>query len=97
MGLSSSLFSGISGLQQHQQRLDVIGNNLANVNTIGFKSQRVLFQDQLYETLRSGTAPSGANGGTNPSQVGNGVQMGQISTNFNDGDFEVTGIDTDMA
>lgn len=97
MGLSGSLFAGISGLQRNQTRLDVIGNNIANVNTYGFKSQRLLFQDQLYRTLRSGTAPSGNYGGTNPSQVGAGVDMGQISTNFNQGDFETTGIESDLA
>ncbi len=97
MGLSTSLFAGISGLERHQLKLDVIGNNLANVNTIGFKSQRVLFQDMLYEILKPDQAPTAGNGGTNPSQVGVGTDLGVVDTNFNQGSFESTGIDSDMA
>lgn len=97
MGLSTSLFAGISGLERHQQRLDVIGNNLANVNTYGFKQQRVLFQDILYQTIRPGIAPDADNGGLNPSQIGVGVDLAVIDTNFNQGSFETTGIDSDLA
>lgn len=97
MGLSGALYSGISGLERNQTQLDVIGNNISNVNTYGYKSQRVLFQDILYNTMRPGTAPVGTNAGTNPSQVGGGVDISQISTDFSDGDIETTGISSDMA
>ncbi|HEY8497545.1 MAG TPA: flagellar hook-basal body complex protein, partial [Limnochordales bacterium] len=69
-----SLFSGVSGLLVHQTRMDVIGNNIANVNTVGYKTSRVTFQDMLYQSLKSATAPSQNRGGTNPQQVGLGVQ-----------------------
>lgn len=97
MGLSSSLFAGISGLQRHQLKLDVIGNNLANVNTYGYKEQRVLFQDLLYQTIKPDTAPNSNTGGTNASQVGVGVDLGTIDTNFNQGSLETTGIESDLA
>ena len=59
-----SLFSGVSGLQNHQTRMDVIGNNIANVNTIGFKRSRVIFQDMLSQTLQSAASPSENRGGS---------------------------------
>jgi len=62
-----SLFSAVSGLNAHQLRMDVIGNNIANINTPGFKKSRVTFQDMLYQTIR------GASRGTNPVQVGPGA------------------------
>jgi len=97
MGLSTSLFAGISGLERFQTSLDVIGNNVANVNTYGFKSQRVLFEDLLYDTIQSGTAPAGTNAGTNPSQIGGGVDISSIDTDFSDGELETTGIASDLA
>jgi len=97
MGLSTSLFAGISGLERFQTSLDVIGNNVANVNTYGYKSQRVLFEDLLYDTIQSGTAPSGTNAGTNPSQLGAGVDISAIDTDFSDGELETTGIASDLA
>ena len=65
-----AMFSGVSGLQAHQTKLDVIGNNIANVNTIGFKSGAVTFEDQLSQTIRSSSGPSATVGGQNPAQVG---------------------------
>ena len=97
MGLSTALFAGISGLERFQTSLDVIGNNVANVNTYGFKQQRVLFEDLLYDTLQSGTAPAGTNAGTNPSQLGAGVDISTIDTDFSDGELETTGIASDLA
>ncbi len=72
MALVSSLFTAISGLQNHQTMLNVISNNVANVNTIGFKAGRVLFQDMLSQTLANAAGPgSVANyGGRNPMQIG---------------------------
>ena len=77
-----SLFSGVSGLKTHQTKMDVIGNNIANVNTIGFKSQSVSFSDVLYQTTQGA---SGANeetgaGGTNAKQIGLGSSVSAIST-----------------
>ena len=73
-----SLFSGVSGLKSHQTRMDVIGNNIANVNTIGFKSSRVTFADTLYQTQTGASAPTSTVGGTNPKQIGLGVGVASI-------------------
>ena len=74
-----SLFAGVSALRNHQVRMDVIGNNIANVNTVGFKSSRVTFKDLLSQTLRDASAPQNNRGGTNPFQVGLGVNLGTIT------------------
>lgn len=91
-----SLFSGISGLRSHQTMLDVTGNNIANVNTTGFKASQTQFQDTLSQVL---TNPGGAQagiGGTNPAQVGLGVKVAAISTNFQQGAAQTTNRSTDM-
>lgn len=77
-----SLFAGVSGLRTHQTKMDVIGNNIANVNTVGFKSQSVTFQELLYETTQSASGPNGdtGRGGTNAKQIGLGVTQGAINT-----------------
>lgn len=90
-----SLYSGISGLRSHQAMLDVTGNNIANVNTAGFKSSSVQFQDTLSQLTKGAGAP-GAAGGTNPAQVGLGVQVAGIATNFNQGSAQATGKATDL-
>lgn len=93
-----SLYSGVSGLNANLTSLDVIGNNIANSNTVGFKSGRVTFNEMLTQTIRSASAPvSGGLGGTNPQQVGLGTQVGSIDTNFNQGNFSATGNKTDLA
>ncbi len=97
MGLTSSLFVGLSGMQTNQSRMDVIGNNISNVNTYAFKSQRVNFQTQFYNTLSFGSAANGNYGGTNPMEVGTGVTVGAITKNFSAGAPETTGIKTDLA
>lgn len=91
-----SLYSGISGLRAHQTMLDVTGNNIANVNTAGFKSSTVQFQDTLSQVARSGSAAQAAVGGTNPAQVGLGAQVAGISTNFSQGSAQATGRASDM-
>jgi flagellar hook protein FlgE len=91
-----SLFSGISGLRAHQQMMDVTGNNIANVNTAGFKSSQTLFEDTLNQLMRGASAPQGGVGGTNPAQIGLGVRMAGISTNFTQGSAQSTGRTTDM-
>ncbi len=92
-----SLYSGVSGLRNHQTRLDVIGNNIANVNTIGFKSSRATFKDLFSQTLRAATSAHGDRGGSNPIQVGLGVTLASIDTDHGDGSIQYTGKATDLA
>lgn len=92
-----SLFSAVSGLKAHQQRMDVIGNNIANVNTPGFKKSRVTFQDMLNQTIRGASRPvDGGRGGTNPMQVGLGVTIGSIDTIMSNASLQETGKMTDL-
>ncbi len=91
-----SLFSGISGLRAHQTMLDVTGNNIANVNTAGFKASQVQFQDTLSQVLSNAGAAQPGIGGTNPAQVGLGVKVGGITTNFQQGASQLTNRQTDM-
>lgn len=97
MALTSTLFTGLSGLDVNQTRLNVVGNNIANVNTVGFKSSRTLFKPQFYITETAGGPPSGDFGGQNPSQRGLGAVVGSIEKNFEQGSIEPTGKATDMA
>ncbi len=94
-----SLYSGVSGLSAHQTRMDVIGNNIANVNTYGFKASRVTFSDIYYQTMRNATGGSATTGGNNPSQVGYGVKVGSIDTNMGRSGFQSTdnGLDLSIA
>ncbi|QIA26939.1 flagellar hook protein FlgE [Thermaerobacter sp. PB12/4term] len=93
-----SLYAGISGLQNHQLRMDVVGNNIANVNTVGYKSSRVTFKELFNQTLRGASAPAGpARGGTNPIQIGLGTALGGIDVIHQAGNPQVTGVVTDMA
>jgi flagellar hook protein FlgE len=94
-----SLFSAISGLRANQTMLDVTGNNIANANTVGFKSSNIVFQDTLSQMLTGGSAGvagAGNPGGTNPIQVGLGVQVGGITTSFNQGSAQTTGRPTNL-
>lgn len=92
-----SMFSAISGLRNHQTMMDVVGNNISNVNTTGFKTSSVVFQDVLSQTLRGAGQPATAVGGTNPAQVGLGSRVAAITTNFGQGALQRTGRATDMA
>ncbi len=92
-----SLFSGMFGLKSHQTRMDVIGNNIANVNTYGFKSSRVNFQDVLSQTLRGPSSPQEGKGGTNAMQVGLGVKIGAIGLSMTQGSLQTTGNSTDLS
>jgi flagellar hook protein FlgE len=92
-----SLFSGISGLKSHQTRMDVIGNNIANVNTAGYKSSRATFSDALSQTLTGASSPTGAIGGTNAKQIGLGVAVASIDQIMGDGSPQSTGKNTDLA
>ena len=91
-----SLFSGISGLRAHQQMMDVTGNNIANVNTTGYKSSQTVFQDTLSQMVNAAGAPQNSAGGTNPAQVGLGVRLASISANFGQGAAQTTGKSSDM-
>lgn len=91
-----SLYSGISGLRAHQTMLDTTGNNIANVNTAGFKSSSVQFQDTLSQMTQGATTPGANAGGRNPAQIGLGVQVAGISTNFGQGSAQNTGRSSDM-
>ncbi len=97
MALLNSLFSGVSGLKNHQAMMDVIGNNIANVNTIGYKGSRITFSDTFNQLVKSGTNPTESSGGTNSMQVGLGMKINSIDRNWNQGTFERTGITTDLA
>ncbi len=92
-----SLYSGVSGMKNHQIRMDTIGNNVANVNTTGFKSARCNFQDLLSQTLRSPSAPTGTTGGVNPGQVGLGMTVAGIANNMEQGGMQTTGRTLDLA
>jgi flagellar hook protein FlgE len=97
MALTSTLFTGLSGLDVNQTKLNVVGNNIANVNTVAFKSSRVLFKPQFYVTDTGGAPPDGDFGGTNPSQRGLGAVVAAIEKNFSNGALEPTGRPTDLA
>ena len=73
-----SLYSGISGLKNHQTRMDVIGNNIANVNTVGYKASRTIFQDIFSQSVKSGTSNLDFIGGTNPTQIGLGIKLSTV-------------------
>ena len=92
-----SMFAGVAGLRVHQTKMDVIGNNIANVNTVGFKKSRVNFQEMLNQTLRGASAPQGNLGGTNPMQIGLGVQLGSIDVLHTGGSPQSTGRNLDMS
>ncbi len=92
-----SLYSGVSGLNNHQTRMDVIGNNIANVNTYGFKKGRANFQDILSQTLAGAARPTAEKGGINPKQVGLGMSVAAIDTIHTQGALKTSGVNTDLA
>jgi len=92
-----SLYSGVSGLQNHQTRMDVIGNNVSNVNTTGFKRGRVNFQDMISQQLSGSAKPTEEKGGVNPKEVGLGMTVAAIDTVFTQGNLQSTGVSTDVA
>jgi flagellar hook protein FlgE len=95
--MQRSLFSAVSGLRNEQTRMDVIGNNIANVNTTAFKSQRATFEESFSQILRGASLPTEGKGGLNPMAVGMGMQLGSIDTIFTQGKLENTDLPTDMA
>jgi flagellar hook protein FlgE len=95
--MMASLFAGVTGLKNHQTKMNVIGNNIANVNTIGFKTGRVNFQEALVQTTKGAGRPSSITGGTNPQQLGLGMQVATVDNLFLQGGLETTGQITDLA
>ena len=92
-----ALFAGVSGLRNHLTRMDVIGNNIANVNTVAFKSSRVTFKEAFVQLVSGASRPSATLGGTNPLQIGTGVNMGSVDQLFSQGSLENTGQPLDLA
>lgn len=97
MASTTSLFTGLSGLDVHARRLDVISNNIANVNTTAYKSGAMLFENLFSRTFSAGSAPTGTSGGTNPFQVGLGVGVAATRRDFTPGSFNPTGDARDLA
>ena len=92
-----AMYSGISGMKAFKSDLDVIGNNIANVSTTGYKSGTATFKEMLSQTISSASAPSSNRGGINASQVGTGVTLGSILRDETQGSFTATGRSTDLA
>ncbi|MBN2227392.1 MAG: flagellar hook-basal body complex protein [candidate division Zixibacteria bacterium] len=95
--MMGSLYAGVSGLKNHQTKMNVIGNNIANVNTIGFKAGRTTFQEALVQTIKGAGRPSAVSGGTNPVQIGLGMTVATVDNIFEQGGLELTGQITDLA
>ncbi|MEZ4492081.1 MAG: flagellar hook protein FlgE [Dehalococcoidia bacterium] len=92
-----SLFSAISGMRNHMSFMDVVGNNIANVNTIAYKSSRVTFQDILSQNVKGASSPQNGRGGTNPAQIGLGMTLGGVDTIMTQGSLQSTGKLTDFS
>lgn len=95
--MASSLFTALSSLQAHQSWIDVIGNNLANASTPGYKSSRATFSNLFTQNLRGATAPTGARGGRNPVQIGAGVSLAAVARSFDQGALAQTGRTFDLS
>ncbi|MBI2950622.1 flagellar hook-basal body complex protein, partial [bacterium] len=94
---SNSLFTALSGLQAHQTKSSVVADNIANINTTGFKGRRANFEELLAQTAKQSTSPEASRSGTNPAQVGIGVRVKSIDTIFTQGSIQTTGRNTDLA
>ena len=97
MGLASSLSTALTGMSAAEKQIDVLGNNLANSQTVGFKSSEVVFANQFLQTLSLGASPTTDNGGTNPRQSGLGVQVGAITPKFSQGTIQISSSPSDLA
>src|SRR5690349_13351872 len=91
------MYAAISGLNAHQTLLDVTANNLANVDTVGYKAESAEFSDALSELLEGGTSPNGYSAGTNPMQIGLGVHVGSVDNVMTAGGVATTGNPTNVA
>lgn len=97
MGLQSALTTSLTGLQAAETTIDVVGNNVANSNTVGFKESSTIFATQFLQTISIGSAPNTNSGGTNPRQIGLGVKVSQISPDFSQGTIEISSNPLDVA
>lgn len=97
MASTTALFTGLAGLNSNSRQLDVIGNNISNVNTTAFKSNRLQFSSAFNRTFSLGTSPNASSGGSNPGQIGLGVTMAGTQRNFSNGAISPTGLNTDLA
>jgi flagellar hook protein FlgE len=97
MGLASALSTSLTGLNAAERQIDVIGNNLANSQTVGFKASDVVFSTQFLQTLSLGSAPTADTGGTNPRQTGLGVQVAGITPDFGQGTIQISSNPSDLA
>src|SRR5215471_10933281 len=97
MGLASALSTALTGLTAAESTIDVVGNNLANSSTTGFKASRVEFATQFLQTLSLGSAPVGNSGGTNPRQIGLGTQVSSITPDFTQGTIQLSSNPSDLA
>lgn len=97
MSMTGAMSAAISGMKTHMQALNVVGNNIANVNTYGYKAQRITFKESIYNTLSAGSGSTATMGGTNPQQIGYGCGVGTIDLNMTSGDLSPTGLATDCA
>ena len=95
--MNRAMFSGVAGMKAHQTKMDVIGNNIANVNTYGYKSQRALFSDIYYQTLRSGSTGTANRGGISPSSVGYGSTLSGTQVQMSQSSMQNTGFGLDVA
>lgn len=91
-----SMYSGVAGMKAHQTKMDTIGNNISNVNTVGFKSGRVSFRDVYYQTMRTASRGTGTKGGTNPTQIGYGAVLGSVSVDKGTSTMQNTGNSLDV-
>lgn len=89
--MTGAMYAAISGMKTHMQKLNVIGNNIANVNTYGYKSARTTFQESLYTTLTSGSNGTASSGGVNPAQIGYGCSVGTIDLDMSTKNYTPTG------
>lgn len=95
--MNRAMFSGVSGMKAHQTKMDVIGNNIANVNTYGYKAQRAIFSDIYYQTLRAGSAGTALRGGVSPSGVGYGSTLAGTQMQMSQSSMQNTGFGMDVA
>lgn len=95
MAMTGAMSAAISGLKTHMQALNIVGNNIANVNTNGYKAQRITFKESVYNTLNAGSGGTAMVGGSNPQQVGFGCSVGTIDLDMRTGDLNATGRDLD--
>ena len=97
MGLASTLSTALTGLTAAETTLDVVGNNVANANTVGFKESEAIFATQFVLTQSLGSGPTASTGGTNPRQLGLGTKVAAISPNFTQGTVEISSSPSDLA